>query len=199
MALFEPAIERGITFFDTAPSCGAGTGERDWTPSPDTWSSAAEPCRARGCELEQLYWYAYATLRLTWHLSLIPSLSCRRCSPHPSFAKLEVLTGERLDGTEADATDPGRRTRSLLRAHLVRPMEIGTRFGSPMNRAPSAGSPTRLTIGSAIERACTGTIRALSAVLDGKVGLIVAKRRDRPINRGARRTGKVRTVTPQPC
>jgi hypothetical protein len=25
--------------------------------------------------------------------SLIPSLSCRRCSPHAPFAKLEMLTG----------------------------------------------------------------------------------------------------------
>ena len=27
--------------------------------------------------------------------SLIPSLSCRRCSPHAPFAKLEMLTAER--------------------------------------------------------------------------------------------------------
>jgi hypothetical protein len=26
--------------------------------------------------------------------SLIPSLSCRRCSPHPPFAKLEMLSSE---------------------------------------------------------------------------------------------------------
>jgi hypothetical protein len=28
--------------------------------------------------------------------SLIPSLSCRRCSPNPPFARLEMLTAERL-------------------------------------------------------------------------------------------------------
>jgi hypothetical protein len=28
-------------------------------------------------------------------LSLIPSLSCRRCSPHAPFAKLEMLSAER--------------------------------------------------------------------------------------------------------
>jgi hypothetical protein len=27
--------------------------------------------------------------------SLIPSLSCRKCSPHAPFAKLEMLTAER--------------------------------------------------------------------------------------------------------
>ena len=69
--------------------------------------------------------------------SPIPSLSCRRCSPNPPFAKLEMLTAERLDEAKAQGSDPGRGAGDRHRARVVRRMEVDrarVRPRGPMKR-----------------------------------------------------------------